>query len=285
MKFFGMAIATALAAAATTHAMPQHGRRQSSSSGNGYTDPTSSGGSMLTRLNASTNLGEPLNVIISAKSDSGVLTTEGLEEYFESLYFSPGDCGGLSAGGAQQANLGDGSGYRDQGDVLRFNYYQGDTGTCIESIKGGNHLRYFIQNGSSADTGAVFIAASVELSGAESHELVPNGYNLGRNQFVNNATNSSGTTSPGGFQYSASATRVSLLDSVESSNINHGIGVDGEVSVLTVRITKNGTLGAGRTGSTDDSSSGSASMRLSHAATLTVLPGLLVASMGFVTLL
>ncbi|PWN31459.1 uncharacterized protein FA14DRAFT_111935, partial [Meira miltonrushii] len=225
-------------------------------SNNGYTDPRNNGGSMLTRIDPTSQLGEPLNVIISSNSDQDVLTSAGLSEYFESLYFSPGSCAGISLGGAQQANLGDGTGYINQTNVLRFNYYGGDSGTCLESVKGGNHLRYWIQNGSSADTKAVFIAASVEMPAQEGHNIVSNGYDLGRNQLTGNATNSTGTTSPGGFKYTASMKQVNLLQSVDQSQINHGISIDGNVNVLTVKITKTGQLGANRNGnSASDSGS------------------------------
>lgn len=102
-----------------------------------YVDPTTNGGAMITQTDASSGgLGEPLNVIISGESDAQVLQYP--EEYLESLYFSPGDCVGISLGGPQTANLGDGNGSKNQSDVMRFNYYQGDGGTCLESIRGGN---------------------------------------------------------------------------------------------------------------------------------------------------
>lgn len=241
--------------------------------GQGYVDPTTAGGSMLTRLSANTQMGEPLNVIISGDSDKEVLTPQGASEYLESLYFSPGTCLGISAGGPQQANLGDGNGYRDQTDVLRFNYYQGDGGSCLESIHGGNHLRYFMQNGSAADSGAIFIAASVEYPASQSHNLVPDGYDLGRDLFVGNATNSSGTTSPGGYHYTTTSTQVPLLQSVNTANINHGISVDGQVAVLTVHITKKGTMGANRLNNgTSESSGSAATVRMLRFADLVTQP-------------
>lgn len=112
-----------------------------------------------------------------------------------------------------------------------------------------------MQNGSSEDTNAIFIAASVEYPATQSHDIVPDGYDLGRDWLTGNATNSTGTTSPGGYEYTATMTTTDLLSSVSTSQINHGISVDGTVAVLTVKITKSGTLGANRSGSSSSSSS------------------------------
>lgn len=112
-----------------------------------------------------------------------------------------------------------------------------------------------MQNGTSEDTNAIFIAASVEYPATQSHDIVPDGYDLGRDWLTGNATNSSGTTSPGGYEYTATMTTTDLLSTVNTSAINHGISVDGTVAVLTVKITKSGTLGANRTGSSSSSSS------------------------------
>lgn len=189
-----------------------------------------------------------------------MLTPAGVEEYLESLYYSPGSCLGITLGGPQQANLGDGNGYVNQTLEMRFNYYQGDGGSCLESLHGGNHLRFWTQNGSQADTGAIFLAVSYEYNATLQHDIVNDGYDLGRNLLVGNATNSSGTTSPGGFQYMTTNTTAALLSGVDASQINHNIGVDGNVAILTVTVTKNGTLGANRdTGTSGGTSSSSSS--------------------------
>jgi hypothetical protein len=248
----GFLLAAATVLMMANAASLQHRRQSSSTSSSAFTDPTASGGSMLSRISPSSSLGEPLNVIISAQSDSAVLTAEGVAEYFESLYFSPGDCAGISEGSAQEANLGDGNGYVNQTNVLRFNYYGGDEGTCLESLFGGNHLRYWVQNGSSADTKAIFVAASVEKNATYNHDIVDNGYDLGRDWLTGNATNSTGTTSPSGTRYSASVSQVSLLQSISADQINHGISIDGQVNVLTVNVT-----GSGGTQGSSTSTSGS----------------------------
>jgi hypothetical protein len=139
---------------------------------------------------------------------------------------------------------------------MRFNYYQGDGGSCLESLHGGNHLRYWTQE----STGAIFVAVSYEYNATLQHDIVNNGYDLGRDLLVGNATNSSGTTSPGGFKYTTTNTTAGLLSSVSASQLNHDISVDGDVAILTVKITKNGTVGANRdTGTSGGTSSGSSS--------------------------
>lgn len=254
---FSSAIPTLAAATALTstftEALPSScpsslARRQSSSQG--YYNPTTNGGSFLTG-NTASGLGEPLNVIVSGNSDAGVLNQAGFEEFSRSFYFSPGSCLNISQGGYQTANLGDGNGARPQTNIMRWNFKQGDGGTCLESLKGGNHFRYWIQNGTAAGSGAIFIAASVELNATLNHMIAPNGYDDGRDQMVGNMTGRT-LTSPGGFEYTVSKESAQLMSGISASQINHDIGIDGTVDILTVKITKNGTIGAGR-----DSSSSS----------------------------
>lgn len=118
-------------------------------------------------------MGEPLNVILSAKSDGDVLVDRedrgGLRNYFlyvcflalnmllltpsSSMDFS-GECLGQHLGSDQQANLGDGHGAVNETAVMRYNFKDPYVGTCRETIEGGNHFRYWIQD----STGAVFMA-------------------------------------------------------------------------------------------------------------------------------
>jgi hypothetical protein len=46
--------------------------------------------------------------------------------------------------------------------VIRYNYGDPYIGTCKETVEGGNHFRYWIQNGKAADSGAIFMACSYE---------------------------------------------------------------------------------------------------------------------------
>ncbi|KAG2147032.1 hypothetical protein BD769DRAFT_1636090 [Suillus cothurnatus] len=230
----------------------------------GYYNPMDGGGSMLTQVQGTDppGLGEPLNVIISAYSDSQVLqntvTNGGLINYFRSFGFST-ECLGQSDNSVQTADLGDGNGYFNQTAVIRWDYGDANLGTCQETVEGGNHFRYWIQNGPSADSGAIFMATSYEMPIAEQHNIIVNGYNLGRDWLVGNATSQStilptanltntstysGQTSFNNFTYATTATYVSGLLQNTSSGINHYQSVpvngqnaiDGLVAVLTVKM-------------------------------------------------
>ncbi|CAE6470919.1 unnamed protein product [Rhizoctonia solani] len=158
----------------------------------GYDDPRANGGSLLTSgfVTYPAGLGEPLNVILSAKSDGDVLVDReekgGLRNFFLSIDFS-GECLGQHLGSDQQADLGDGRGAVNETAVMRYNYGDPYVGSCRETIEGGNHFRYWVQE----STGAVFMAASVELPIELGHDIVRNGYNIGRDWIVGNLT---GTT-------------------------------------------------------------------------------------------
>jgi len=65
---------------------------------------------------------------------------------------------GLHSGDAQTANLGDGNGPLPEIKVIRQNFNAPILGTGIESLIGGNHFRYWRQNGPQANTGALFLA-------------------------------------------------------------------------------------------------------------------------------
>ncbi|KAL0065675.1 hypothetical protein AAF712_007316 [Marasmius tenuissimus] len=230
----------------------------------GFVNPKDDGGSFLTKVFDvwPEDLGEPVNIIISANSDADVLedreTGGGLRNYYLSLDFS-GECLGQHAGSSQQVNLGDGHGLLNETAVIRYNYDDPQLGSCKESIQGGNHFRYWVQNGPNANTGAIFIAASYEKPIAENHAIVKNGYNLGRDYIVGNITNSviptanltnqstySGETAYGGFKYFTSVKYLSGLLSNTSISINHNDSVpedgmnavDGLVALLEVKITE-----------------------------------------------
>lgn len=208
-------------------------------------------------------LGEPLNIIISGNSDDGVLidqsTNGGLKNYFNSFKYST-ECLGQHIGSHQMADLGDGNGGRNETAVIRYDFGNAILGTCQETFNGGSHFRYWIQNGETANTSAVFIAASIELPASDDHDIIFNGYNLGRdwlvgnitNNFVNtsavsNTTSFSGDTSFGGFNYTTDIKYVSGILNKTSDGINHFLSVgggpnnitaiDGFIAILTVKIT------------------------------------------------
>ncbi|KAL4078500.1 hypothetical protein V8B97DRAFT_2021541 [Scleroderma yunnanense] len=182
-----------------------------------FYNPTLAGGSMLD--DAGDGFGEPLNVIISGLSSPGVLTGDGIVNYARAIGFSE-ECFGLHLGGLMSANLGDG---KDNSGI----------GTCLESLVGGNHFRVFPQNGASANSGALFLAVSQEEPATEHHDIVPDGYNIGRNNLVAAAV---GETSFDGIIYYTTAENVTGLLLPGSEHVNHGIAQDGVVTLLTVAI-------------------------------------------------
>ena len=68
----------------------------------------------------------------------------------------------------------------NQTGLLRWDYGDPNFGTCKESVNGGNHFRYWVQNGTDENSGAYFLAASYEKSAKENHDIVVNGYNIAR---------------------------------------------------------------------------------------------------------
>ncbi|KAJ8508884.1 hypothetical protein ONZ45_g8895 [Pleurotus djamor] len=137
-------------------------------------------GSMLDK---SAGLGEPLNVIISARSHPDVLTKDGLTRFGQAIGFS-WECLGLHSGTPQTANLGDGHGDVNELGVWREDFHAPLLGTCLESLIGGNHFRAWIQNGPDANSGAIFLAVSKEENVTQHHTIVPDGYNIGRDELV-----------------------------------------------------------------------------------------------------
>ncbi|KIY51536.1 hypothetical protein FISHEDRAFT_7375, partial [Fistulina hepatica ATCC 64428] len=231
----------------------------------GFYNPLDNNGSMLTQVDDTypAGLGEPLNVIISGASDSAVLVNQdadgGLLTYFQSLGFA-GDCLGQPDTDVERANLGDGNGYINQTSVMRWDYGDPQLGTCTETIEGGNHFRYWSQDGSEHDTKSVFMTASYEYPLDKEHDIIPNGYNLARDYIVGNITGSpiptdnltntttysySGSTTANGYTYRTDIIYLSGLLQNTSVGINHYAtvsvdgrpAIDGLVAVFTVSIT------------------------------------------------
>ncbi|KAF8182326.1 hypothetical protein BJ912DRAFT_978603 [Pholiota molesta] len=230
----------------------------------GFYNPLLTGGSMLTFVPNTfpEGQGEPLNAILSGNSDERVLqdtqTNGGLLNYFASFGFS-GECLGQHSGSDQGANLGDGNGILNETAVIRWDYGDPQLGTCKETIQGGNHFRYWVQNGPKANSGAIFMGVSYEMPLQQDHDIVPNGYNNGRDWLVGNITGSAipsltltngttftSTTSFANYTYQTRIQYVAGLLQNTSIGINHNITVqiegvanatDGLVAVLEVSIT------------------------------------------------
>ncbi|KAL0961222.1 hypothetical protein HGRIS_006189 [Hohenbuehelia grisea] len=241
-----------------------HARRASSRNvpANGYYTPMEAGGSMLTKVPETfpEGLGEPINIILTGYSDEEVLNDNedkgGLQNFFLSFGFS-GECLGQHSGSNQGANLGDGHGYLNETAVMRWNYGDPALGSCKETIMGGNHFRYWVQNGPSGNSGAVFMAASYEMPIAQQHDIIVNGYNFGRDWVIGNMTNVtvpthnltnqttySTQTTWAGYTYASEIQYVSGLLSNSSEGINHmySVGpnwtnaIDGLVAVITTKM-------------------------------------------------
>ncbi|CEH15538.1 hypothetical protein CBOM_03838 [Ceraceosorus bombacis] len=210
----------------STVASPLHKRAD------GYKDPKSGGGSSLGLFpdNAS---GEPLNVIVSGKSSAEILSEDGFKAWYNAIGFNR-ECFGIHSGTKMQANLGDGQGLHDQQDEVRESYGEDTTsGSCFESLVGGNHFRYWQQAG----TNAWFLAASVEKDVSQKHDVVEDGYNKGRDEIVGLATQ--GADSDDGKHYAATVKYVTGLLPTGTNGINHGdegVGVDGKTAVITVTV-------------------------------------------------
>jgi len=196
-----------------------------------YYDPRFGNGSMLD--NAGPGVGEPLNVIISGLSSPDVLTDDGFLNFVRGIGYDR-ECLGLHRGDPQSANLGDGNGWVNQTVELREDYgvpWAG--GSCLESLIGGNHFRVYRQNGSLANSSALFLATSKEMNLSTGHNIFPDGYDINRDSFASAAI---GNTSFLGVTYSTTVKDVTGLMSAGAQGINHNISVDGVVAVLTVNI-------------------------------------------------
>jgi len=178
---------------------------------------------------ATKRFGEPINMIITGNSDRRILSDWGFEQYARSLGFA-NECLDQHRGGAQRADLGDGAGIQDQLFMFRQHYFP-IFGTCWESLAGGQHFRVWKQNGSEANTGAWFIAASKEKDLGDGHMIVDDGYNIGRDYLVEKAVG--GGRWKGMWWKADVEWRAGLLEP-GSKGINHNISQDGLVAILHV---------------------------------------------------
>ncbi|KAI0031915.1 hypothetical protein K488DRAFT_51090 [Vararia minispora EC-137] len=240
---------------------PLSRRANSSTPSSGFYDPRNNGGSWVDNVPNSGGGHEPLNVVILGTSDADVLVDQdvngGLINYFQSIGFA-GECLGQHEGVHQSANLGDGNGDVNETAVMRWAYGDPVIGTCRESIEGGNHFRYWTQDGSQANSGAIFMAASYEDTAAQGHGILPNGSRY-RDWLVGNATAQSsviptpnltntstytGQTTMNSYVYQTTVQYASGLLANSSNGINHASSVsvnglpaiDGLVALMTVRI-------------------------------------------------
>jgi len=199
-----------------------------------FYNPLPHGGSLLDRApnTGFPQLGEPLNIIISGASSPKVLTDAGFERFTNAFGFSQ-ECFGAHLGDPQSANLGDGNGWVNQTYELRQDYGNVEIGSCLETLLGGNHFRLFRQNGPSANSGALFLAASEEENLHDHHNIAPDGYDVGRDKFVNAAL---GVKKYRGVKYSTVVEYLTGLLPPGSNGVNHDIATDGKTALLTITI-------------------------------------------------
>jgi len=189
----------------------------------GWIDPREGGGRMLDW--ATRRYGEPLNVIISGRSDPRILSLSGLHSYANSLGYAE-ECLGLHYGQIHKANLGDGQGAQDEQFLARQTYFP-VLGTCWQSLVGGHHWRAWQQN----TTQAWFLAVSKEMDSSKHHMIVPDGYNLGRDWLVERALE--GSYWKGMWWHTEVEWQTGLL-APGHHDINHNISQDGLIAILTV---------------------------------------------------
>ncbi|TKA53691.1 hypothetical protein B0A53_03733 [Rhodotorula sp. CCFEE 5036] len=100
-----------------------------------------------------------------------------------------------------------------------------------KTLTGGNHFRAYKQNGTDANSGAWFLAASKEVDLRGKHKIAHNGYNIGRDLIVEKATSGSSYLNR---RYEARVDWVEGLLPPGNEGMAHGISQDGRVAVLTV---------------------------------------------------
>ncbi|KAF9031457.1 hypothetical protein BJ165DRAFT_1358303 [Panaeolus papilionaceus] len=207
---------------------PQHPyKKDNSTTRVGWYDPRINGGRFLDYTNK--KYGEPLNIIISGLSDPYILTERGFHEYAKSIGYAE-ECMGIHYGDRHDADLGDGDGRKVELYLAR-QYYFPIWGTCWESIAGGQHFRAWKQNGTLANSNAWFIGASKERDSSRRHIIVADGWNLGRDWFVQRAIQ--GGKWKDNWWKAEVEWRTDLLEEGDEG-INHHIPQDGRVAVLTV---------------------------------------------------
>ena len=135
--------------------------------------------------------------MISNKSHPSILTSldswakPSFNHYFLAHYLS-NECLGQQGPNKMLADLHDGRGIVEERGLKRWTYRDDYLGTCIQTFDGGLHFRYFVQNKSESTLqspgGAIFLAVSEEHDLKRHHDIVFDGYNLGRDYLVGNLT-------------------------------------------------------------------------------------------------
>lgn len=125
---------------------------------------------------------QPINVIISNKSDASVLKHIGLMDYFKSLGYDLDNCM-TGAPNNQTANVSNGTYI-----LNRFNYNWHSAECETSRGKPVLYLHAWTQNRTNEELGALFIAATVLTPDKQGDKVEQNGYDRGRDLFVSRAT-------------------------------------------------------------------------------------------------
>lgn len=207
-----------------------------------FNNPLNVGGNLYFRFEGQPQTKpEPINVIISAESSFGRITgfnnseiflaQNGLSQYLSALNFSD-ECLGLHLSTPAYANISSTTPQRLD-FLYRENFGNLEQGTCLESLNGGYHFRGWRQGTS----GAWFLGASKEQNLTMKHDLVPNGYDIGRDEVVRRAL-LGGTDARGCKWKPATLQNLTNLVSSDAGGVNgvynHDIGINGSISLLTI---------------------------------------------------
>ena len=202
------------------------------------------GGSLEFTFTSGNTRPEPINVIFASGSFPDVPTypnatlallhPHGLAQYLRALNYSD-ECLGLHLSTPAVADLGDGRGSRRLDFLYRENFGKYPDGTCLESVQGGSHFRGWSQMVGEDQPFAWFLAASNELNLTLHHDIVPDGYDLGRDEVVRRAL-IGGVDPVTGCKYAPAQTwnetGVAAAAAGDVAHYNHDIGTDGIVSVI-----------------------------------------------------
>lgn len=125
---------------------------------------------------------QPINVIISNKSDASVLRHTGLMDYFKSLGYEVESCF-YGAPNNQTANVSNGTYILNR---FGYNWHSAECDTNPDKPVLGIHA--WSQNRTNEELGALFIAATVLTTNKQGDKVEQNGYDRGRDLFVSRAT-------------------------------------------------------------------------------------------------
>ena len=206
----------------------------------GYVNPASLGGNMTATPANSQNKGtggKLINVIISNKSDHSLLSEDGMSTYLGSLGYESGPCHAGDRLVGDQANVGNGK------DTIMSTVFTWHSPRCDLVQNPSLRFNYWTQTDSSKKQGAHFIAAAVVLPNKEGDQVVENGYDLGRDEFVAQATVNN-TNTPVARRYNNTLeyrTQVvyndtELLSNISAHDLQFNVGTDGRVPILLVSI-------------------------------------------------